>query len=370
MLLRDKIMSKTNFILMLVVIILLGGFIIYTVQQNTQKTDTLKPTKDLYIKSFQIVKGRPTYYFNYNEKINDYNSTNTIAKYPNGDYVEIKSIISDKKIYLFDNETIMCIRILDDNESCLDVDKEAPYVKSLSNLIFDDRSTDKTIRDLEFLIYNKSVVQFSNKVVNKTINGKSCNSIDYVLNYSVLSISEAPRFNIGPDSPKFFSSNVCITNEGLTLYKKFDYDYLGNSMSNEFYLIEQSEKDRSKAFLDKPDITKNVTIDDLIIQEAALRKGLRDCYSKSTTLGKNSCIMAMSFDLKYKDLCSAAGYKSDICYINFAISQNNTQICQSIGSSEFKDDCYTEMAGNRKDRDLCQNILNITKQTYCLNISK
>ncbi|MEK6981451.1 MAG: hypothetical protein AABX38_00845 [Candidatus Micrarchaeota archaeon] len=363
-------MSKTNFVVMLVVIILLGGFIVYSVQQNAQKTDTQKQIKELYIKSFQIAKGKTTYYYNYNEKINSYNNTDIIAKYPNGEYVEIKSVISEKKLYLFDNQTIMCVKLLDDNESCGEVDENANYVKTLSSLIFDDKSTEKTIENLKTLIYNKSVIQFIGQAVNKTIEGRTCNFIDYTLNYSVLSLSDAPKFGIGPSSPKFFRSSVCITDEGVTLYKKFDYDYLGSNRTNEFYLIEQSDKDKAKTLLDRPNITENITISDLVAQEIILKQQLGNCYAKPTSLEKDSCVFSMSFDLGYKELCNAAGAKSDICYINFAISQNNTGICQSVGSSEFKDDCYTEMAGKNKNQTFCNQINNVTKQTYCLNISK
>lgn len=316
--------------------------------------------------SVNMGRGLEDYTYSFAEKSNGYTETYKLVKNGNEQYVETDDILSVKKAYFMENDTILCIDYMETSRCSSTKDNTdtrlTRYYSYLKSKFFDDvKMANEEVRVDE--LFDGGYLKINN-VENDEINGHACRLVEYVIDYREMSITEAERYGISPSSPKYFEWQICADDEKV-YYKYFTYTYGGNLHEWEYTLFELDDAE----VIEAPAELEQGAYDVLV--EQMVKKGeLTDCLNNEKGAERDRCVANVARDVYSEELCEVAGDRRDRCLVSLMPFLLDEAICEKIVDQSFADDCYIEMAGGNKDNSYCDSILNESKIDICMNVSR
>lgn len=334
-----------------------------------EKPDTTY-AKELLIKAVEVGKGQDEYIYSYKENSDGYVVEYTLFLKGGEKVVEIESPVSSKKAYFLENDTILCVDFMNVNRcsSVKDITDEyfINYLNSLEWKFFDDDAMEEEIGRLDYFL-EKGYLVFSPETPEKTVNGKKCDEVSYVIDYTEMTVSEATRYGISLSAPRFFEFSFCVDNATDLAYRKyFNYTYQGMFHEWSFELL-GADWSPAEEITPPENLTEGAY--DLLLEEKGWQAQLQNCLSY-TGESRDECMHELALTLKNKKICEMAGERRDWCLVTVVGLTADETICPTIVNASFKDDCYIEVAGNKKDSSYCSMIVDSEKAEYCMNVSQ
>ena len=326
----------------------------------------------LLLRAMDFGKGAKDYTYSYDEISDGYRNTYTLVRAGNLSYAELQNPLSLKRVYLMDNDTILCLNYSGEN-TCGSVARLSDldnYINFFRSRFLRDDLIDKNGNDLEYLLENR-YLSLSPDVVQSSSAGRDCGLVTYTLDFTNLSLNEAARFGIGSNSPRFFSWSMCIDNQsGVPYEKSFNYTFNGTLHTYRYLL---------KTFTPAPaqvQVPSNITLGQTngilpkLYHEREQQIKLAFCFTNMQGEDRDRCIANIALDIERKDLCELAGGRRDRCLVSLVPVTKDATICPAVKDPSFRDDCYIELAGAYKDESYCASVLDSAKKQACLDAAK
>ena len=327
--------------------------------------------EELLKTAIEVGKGHDEYLYSYRETSNGYAVEYVLFVKGGEKMIEVKNPLSTKRVYLLENDTILCASFMN-VESCSSMKNNTEsyvldYFAYLESKLFDDQKMEDESERLSYFI-EKGYLTLLPDTPEKTVNGRTCEELSYTIDYTDMTVSEASRYGVSPSSPRIFNWKLCVDETtGLAYSKYFNYTHTGKEYDWNFLLL---EADWDPA--DEITAPENLT-DDLayyiLVEESNWQSELQLCLSYSEK-NKEKCIHDLALILKMKSLCDMTGERRDMCLVGVAGLTLDEAICPEIEEVSFRDDCYIEMAGGKKESGYCSMLENVSKMEYCMNVSQ
>lgn len=358
---------KTQVIILFGILILIVGFVLMSGNKTTPNIEKPKDekAKELILKGMLFGANLTDYSYEFSDSFDGYTTYYSMNKSGDNGSVWIKNFLSEKRVYLLQNDTIICIKYGNKNETCSSVKDNkdlANYINSIRANFFSDRIVEKNRADMEYLIENGFVKINPNIITRSFSDSRICNEASYQIDYTNISVIDAGRFGIGPDSPKVFNLTIC-TNENKVVKKTLSYVFgekAYNSVFEVFSLVPGSSE------IQAPETTEGAV--EILKEEKEQQLVIGRCYSATKEADKEKCISDLALNLRRSDMCALAGDRADRCYLSFIPITGDEKICSAI--SVLKDDCTIELAGYYKNSTYCSNIINNSKTDLCMMAAK
>ena len=247
--------------------------------------------ESLYIKAISLGENSTEYTYAYTEYSNGYPEDFYIMRESKNSLIKIMSPLSTKKVYYLENDTILCMELLEENETCQSVKNNSitkSYINGMKTRLFSKGKIALAASDARYRIDN-SFQSFSNELKTKTlISNDECVEITHTIDYSNATFEDMQRFSIVPGSPMYFDISTCIDNQTGEIYEnKFKYMFNGREQSYVFKLI-SSDFDNAPTIIAPSNLT-NKAVDKAIL-ESGYRIDLINCYLQSGS-EQEKCIM-------------------------------------------------------------------------------
>jgi hypothetical protein len=352
----------------LIFILVMAAVILMILPKNVEedRPDVVAPARELFIKGSLNGLGQKDYYYHYAESSDGYITEYELHRRSNKSMVSITSPTSRREVYFLENDTILCVDFMDERE-CSSVKNEGGlenYLASVKGMLLKDSRMRQTVDDMEYF-ERYGYIEFSPNITLQNYDGQDCHKISYKFDFRNMSVYEAARFNIGPNTPERFNYTMCVVNStGDVLHKEANYESGGKVHNNQFDLIEADWNTDME--LNVPNESDG---DALWLLAESNRHDISSCYAEETPEDKNRCIAIVALTLKDKSLCYLAGERKDRCLVSIVPLTGDGEICQDITDPLFKDDCYIEMAGVTGDESYCDLVSDSEKKEFCQNVS-
>jgi hypothetical protein len=355
--------------IVLVVVVLLFAMAIYFVA--TTETEVIEDgdgpdtteARQLLMKGLQFGKGQTDYAYAYRDISDGYITEYALTRVGNVSMVEVENLLSKKRAFFLENDTILCVNYSGDEvcSSVKDSAKVENYLNSLSVKFFDDQRIDRNVRDFEYLLAN-DYVTLDPEIADRT----GCREVSYTLDYTNATVSDAARFGIGVTSPKVFDWKICIDDETGNVHgRSFSYTYEGMDHSYSFELLSFSKF--PPAIVPPENLTDGAVIE--LEKEREQQVKLVNCFVGKEGDEQDKCVAAMALSLKRKGLCEYAGGRRDRCLVSIVPLTKDTEICPSVMNQSFRDDCYIELAGAYKDVSHCDAVQDPERKDFCIDVA-
>ncbi len=358
-------------ILLLVTALLVVLAIYLTLTAPAAKPPENASTKDaeaLLMKGLSFGAGEGSYAYAYRELSDGYRTSYVLTKNGNDSLIVVQNPLSNKRIYLLGNDTILCISY-GGGESCASVQNEKDlnnYINSLRAKFFSDDVIQRNKDDMSYLVYH-GYARLEPALAGMAVENHGCTALSYVLDFSNMSVSEAARFGVGMTTPRTFSWSMCIDNAtGYPWEKSFNYTYDGVPHSYVFTLV--SYKPGPSAAIVPPENLSDDVMTPLL-NEKQQQIRMASCYTTLQGDELDKCLATIALDNRRKDLCEYAGGRRDRCLVSIVPVIRDPAICTAIASQSYRDDCYIELAGAYKNSSWCANVQNTSKTDFCMNVS-
>ena len=326
--------------------------------------------QSLYMKAIALGENSTQYEYAYSEASNGYPEEYLLMSDGQKAYVKVVSPVSTKKIYLLENDTILCIRLLDQNESCESVENSTitqSYISGIEARLFSKGKIALARSDAQYRIDN-GFQNFSDDITARTLQGgEECIEVKHAIDYSNASMQEMSRFGLVSGSPMRFDITTCIDNQTGEMYEnRFGYMFSGKKQSHSFRLISSDFSSSQKIIA--PAEVAGGAVDSLIL-ESSYRLSLINCYLQPGS-EQERCIATEALRLRYAGLCKYSGARTDRCLVSIVPLTKDISICSQVKSQDFLDDCHIELAGAYKDSAYCDLVSDKAKKGFCMNISE
>lgn len=295
----------------------------------------------------------------------------TISRKGSLSYVHKKDPISERSGYFEGNESIVCIKYMDE-EKCIFVNSTsrfASYANSLRNALFREDEM-RALAEHQRKLMQYGGLVFEEEVVEKSVDGHPCTEIRYFVDYSGLTVAQLNEIGLSANDPLLLRSrqynfSMCIDPETYDMYeKRVEFIDLGRPAW-------MHTKVRNFSWGTGMDVQKP--------QELAGEEELHRLYSKITgvaeaylsCLMKNNterCIAEVAVIWSNPMLCREAGSERDFCLINAGLGAEDPSVCDEVGAG-MKDACYIEFANALGDSSFCGRIANTTIREQCLALN-
>ncbi len=360
-------MDQTKIALLAIAVLIVAGlYFVFTAEPAVEEPEEVDTTAVavLLFKGLEFGKGVSEYQYSYSETSDGYVMLYTLTKKGDRGLVELRTPLSNKKLYFLENDTILCIDYLGE-EVCSTVKGLAElenYVESLRVKLLDDALIEKNNVDMQFLLANRFV-----KLDPEIIEKAECSQISYVLDFTDISLREAVRFGIGSNTPKIFNWTMCINNNtGYVHEKAFSYIY--EEMLHTYSYKLESFQTTAPEIEPPADITTGAIAKLRNEREQSVK--LTACFTDKQGAERNKCVSDLALVLRRTDLCDMAGERRDQCLVSLVPFKKDESICTSIVGISFKDDCYIELAGANKNESYCSNLQNQSKMELCIEAAQ
>lgn len=335
-------------------------------QPEEELDETTLEGLEIISTSVNMGRGLEDYTYSFAEKSNGYTESYKLVKNGNEKYVETDDILSVKKAYFMENDTVLCINYIDASK-CSSTKNNSDsrlkrYYTYLKSKFFDDtKIANEEVRVDELF---KGGYLKINSVEDGEVNGNTCRMVNYVIDYREMSITEAEKYGISPSSPKYFEWQICADDE-KAYYKYFTYTYGGNLHEWEYMLYELDDAEAIE-----PPVELEQGAYTVLVEQMEKKGELTNCLNNEKGAERERCVANVALDIYSEELCEVAGERRDRCLISLMPFLLDEAICEKIVDESFADDCYIEMAGGKKDDSYCDNIMDESKIEMCMNVSR
>jgi len=362
--------KNTLWLVLGLVILVVGAYVVWQYvlpalaagQLDAKKNEA----KELYFKSLAIGKDADSYLYSYEEDMSGYIVKTILLK--NGARYEaiIESPLTKREIFYMENDTFICVAF-NKYEECSPVGNNTElrsYLKGIKSYFFSNARFNEDNDTISFLI-EKGALSFQGTEKSK-VDGKECDNIKYIVNYSVLSLTDAAKIGITSSSPTEVYGEVCYDSKSNEVYTKtFTYKRLGKQQFTKWKLLSSDWK-YSVPIEFQRNFTNNSAVS-LLYAAVEVQNEFIVCLDKGGVQA-DACVFSFAIDYKFPQVCKYAGTKADFCTLNFALFDRNVTMCKEISDAKIKDDCRIEIAGKLKNETLCDLLDDKTRTQYCLDI--
>jgi len=348
-------------------LILFVGLLLVSSWPAPKPEDKSLEAAAIFLKAVSLGENASGYLYEYSEFNDGFPENYTLTFDGVNSAVEVTSPLSKKKVYFMQNDTVLCVTFqgIETCSSVIALNETKRYEASMKARLFDNSRIKITIDESGYKM-NRSMQTFSPVIRTKILpGGKECSEISFVMDYSNITLAEMSRFGISQGSPTHFETTECINNEtGVIFEYRFNYTLYGKTHESRFVLGDVDFTYKNEII--PPELNGSAL--EKIYEENAYKVALMKCYQKSTE-EKEKCIAILALTLKSSDLCAYAEARRDRCLVSLIPVTGDIAICPTISAPEFKDDCFIELAGFTKNDTWCAQVLDATKNKFCLNIS-
>ncbi|MEM2908687.1 MAG: DUF333 domain-containing protein [Candidatus Bilamarchaeaceae archaeon] len=355
-------LQKLLLALAFVISITLIAFVISS-QQTEKEDDKFKEEREIINFSIRFGKGVDNYTYGFIEVYNGYPEAFKLVKNGKMRYAEVDDLISLKRLYLFENDTILCVDYMDRSvcSSIINESDRLGYKGFILKKFFNDERIVEEERLYSALFDGGHII--IKGVSNATVDGHPCKMVEYTIDYANVTAAEASRLGIilSPTHPKHFEWKVCA-DDRMVYYKYFNYTYLGKPTEFEIKITTYGSPSE---IVPPEDLSKGAY--DLLLEENERRSELIGCFEGEE---RDRCVAMIALNLMNARLCEYAGERRDRCLVSIVPFRLDEGICDKIVDQSFKDDCYIELAGGKKNSTYCARIANSSKIEFCMNVSR
>lgn len=362
--------KNTLWLVMGLIVVLVGAFVVWQYvlpgmaagQVDAKKNEA----KDLYFKTLAIGKDADSYYYSYEEDMSGYIVKTTLLK--NGPRYEaiIETPLTKREIFYMENDTYLCVNFNGFNE-CSSVGNNTElrsYLKGIKGYFFSNARFNDDNDTISFLL-EKNALTFQS-YEKSSVNGKECNNIKYIVNYSALSLSDSAKLGITSSSPTEVLGEICYDQKANEVYvKSFTYKRLGKQQFTKWKLLGSDWK-----YSTQIEFNRNVTNESavsLLYAGVEVQNEFISCLEKGGVQA-DACVFSFAINYEYPQVCKYAGTKADFCTLNFALFDRNVAMCEQISDSKVKDDCRIEIAGKSKNETICGMLNDKSRTQYCMDV--
>lgn len=320
----------------------------------------------LFFKSLTVGNGSENYLYEYEEEtVKGFVVKTTLIKQGPTRFAEITTPISKKTVYFLPDDTLMCVEIGEEKacDSFMNETAVQKYLNSVSSLFIDDAKISNEIKIMKTLS-EKGALTFSDEVIDAEVDGRACKEISFLLNYSVLSLTDLAALGIKGTPFEIYGSYCVDPESGERYTKRYNYTYLGKAAGITFKLL-NAEWNATKE-ISIPTVFDNNTLS-LIYTENELEQEVLECLDKSDKSKMEHCIRTLALEKRFAPACELAGDMKEMCFMNVAIIERKTGLCEKTGT--LRDDCYIEIAAKELNSTYCDQISDLTKKQFCYNVS-
>ncbi|MGV8085129.1 MAG: hypothetical protein ACP5N9_02645 [Candidatus Bilamarchaeum sp.] len=362
--------NEKAIVLGLIILVGIAMFYAFTTPKVVPKNNDTTKELELLRKGMAFGENAGDYVYSYNESVDGYQTRYYLVKSANQSTIKVDSPLSSKTAYFLDNDTILCITY-PVNQTCTSLNntedaKMVSYLNSLKASFFSQGQVTRNKADADYLIEN-GYLTIEPGMNSRQINGHQCYEITYQLNYTSMPISDAVRFGIGPTTPKIFAWKMCVENSTGSVYSKY-FNYTNANVLHEYW-FELKEYRKTSTQIDYPQVELADQAPIVIRDEKWHQAQLVDCYLNRRGDERDTCIGNKALELKRMDMCQLAGARSDRCLVSLVPVLKNESICTIIALPSYKDDCQIELAGAYKNSTYCRNLINQSKNAFCLEVA-
>lgn len=360
-------MEYRHWLLLVTAVLAVVAFYIVFTTETAQPSADSSAANALLIKSAGFGRGLKDYVFSYTELADGYKTTYVLIRSGNSSLVEIQNPLSMKRVYLLPNDTILCIKY-PINETCSRITNNPElqnYINFVKSKFFNDTLIDRAVDNMEELI-RKGYLITKPQIENVTSGLNPCSRVNYIIDYSNITVEEAARYGIGPQSPKLYRLSRCIEPQsGLPYETTLDYNDKGLNHTKVTRVILFRNV---TAPIEAP-TTSNGNAVEIFEKEREQQVKLATCHTDKSGEEREKCVADIALNLRRKDICELAGARRDRCLVAIVPLTKDQTICMAVANASFRDDCYIELAGAYKDIVYCNKVVNTSKLEFCERIA-
>ncbi len=323
---------------------------------------------NLFMRALEVGENATSYIYSFVEYSDGFPETYTLASDGKISSVTVTNVLSTKKIFFLENDTIACVK-MDMQEACSSIKNESiteRFASSLKGRLFDNSVIEAAKQDNKYRI-EKGLQVFGPEITPRILDhGDECLQISYHIDYSNATMDELGRFGIVPGSPSRFDVTECILNNtGEVLESRFNYSFQGVPHDSRFNLVSSDFSSGTNILVPK-NLSEGAV--ELLLLDSGKKKEIMNCYLLSGS-DQDKCIATLALQTKNIDMCGLAGARTDRCYVSLVPMIKDETICKRISSQDFLDDCFIELAGAYKNSTYCENVSESAKKAMCLDVS-
>jgi hypothetical protein len=360
-------------ILLLVTVLLIALAVYLTLTAPVAKPATnitnvsTNGVEELLLKGLSFGTGQVNYVYAYNVVSDGYNTSYVLTKNGNDSLIAVQDPLSTKEVYFLSNDTILCMTY-EGAENCASVQNQsllANYLELLHVQFFNDALIRDNKNDLSYLVSN-GYIKLNPILTNDSVNGNPCTEITYVLDYTNISVAEAAHFGVSATTPKVFNWSMCVgSSTGYPWEKSFNYTY---DAMLQTYTVDMVSYNPLPPVIVVP---KNLSGDVItpLLAEMGQQEQLADCYTTKQGEPLDTCLANFALTNRQPAICQSTGALVDRCLFTIVQLTNDANICPTILSQPYKDDCYIELAGFYKNSSWCADLQNASNMAQCMNVS-
>ncbi len=357
----------------ILLILLIGVMFFFGCIENDQNLEKKELILNSLEKQYNLTDA---YSITYLEKVQNVELDIEIIKNIEEELVITDSEIDTKWIFFKDEQNIICEQLDDQNTLCANVTNDTRFdieINSAKTRFTNEKLTNEAKKTFETLI-EADVLDFKSEIINKTIDGRTCNQIEFQINYNNLSAGELSKIGLTSGNPlvnkyKNFTQTICYDDEyGIPLYIHLSYIDAGEHITFERTATAFSEEINSSV-LELPNETTNIS--EFYTYFAYARTKLNTIAYCNQAEDKDSCFKQNAYELKSSDLCNyiedeTKRYQCLIIAINY---DANPKLCEKIEAQEDKDACYLELTRNTGNKTYCDYIVEDDIENMCLELN-
>ncbi|MBD3210940.1 hypothetical protein GF318_06195 [Candidatus Micrarchaeota archaeon] len=353
----------------LLVVLLLSALAVYFVftaetPEIPEQEEDVSEAEALLLKGVSFGKGHDNYIYAYTETADGYVTEYGLTSNGDRQLVEVRNLLSNKKAYYLENDTVLCIEYPPGEEVCSSVKGKSRvenYMRSLEVKLLNDTLIENGVRNTQYLL-DQGYIRLSPNITNRS----NCREISYQIDYTDASVGDAARFGIGINTPKIFNVTMCVNNRSGYMHERsVTYEQEGTVHYKNTSLVSFSSMSSA---IEAP---QNLSTGAITALEKEREQQVRlvGCFTTKEGEERDKCIATIALDLERKDLCEYAGDRRGRCLVSIVPLTLDEGICPTIQDQSFRDDCYTELAGAYQDSSYCEQVQDPEKKDFCTEIA-
>jgi|GEM_PF-3425864 hypothetical protein len=362
--------KNTLWLVLGLIVILAGAYLVWQYVlpgiSSGQVDAKKKEAEALYFQSLNVGKGTVSYSYSYEENLGGYMVKTTLLTDGIRSEAIIESPFAKREVFYMENDTVICVTFAG-TKACSSAGNDTAlrsYLKGVKGYFFTPERF-KADNETISLLMNSGALTFES-AEKTTVNGKECYNIKYLVNYSVLSLSDSIKLGISQSSPIQVYGEVCYDPKAKEVYtKSFTYKRFGKDQFTNWKLLDSKWEYSGKIEIGMN--LSNGTAISLLYDSVDMQNEFIACLDKGGAQA-DSCVFSFAVNYEYPSVCKYAGTKADICTMNFAIFERDLEMCKEVSDPNVRDDCRIEIAGKLKDGTVCDSLDDSTRKQYCLDV--
>lgn len=292
----------------------------------------------------------------------------------------IKTEYFEKTFYYSENQSIVCHKMLDQNELCAPIKNETTLatqaIETLPRFL-NPQNKDVEIESTEKMIIFKGIEYVQDPKISE-VAGRACNLIEYIVDYSRLNDNQLAELGLAPADPDQPYPKIhitrCLDDEfGFVLESTEEYELTTpgldgtNTESVTYHMKAKEFVSRPDSGLEVPKVTTGEReVAALVEKSDKIFYEIANCKADAQNdMAHDLCVKNVAIELGDYKICeiSEDDGQEDICISSYAVINTKPNLCKEAGTKE--DECYTDIAYKTGDISYCSLSSSEEKRLEC-----